>query len=104
MQVASTRFSHGSISGKSLATSRKIDRNSPSVNFMMLDFWMQCTRLRPLSFAYWNAYRMIRSEPNSLIGLIEMPECGRICLRCRPLRNSIARSASAVSRSYSMPA
>jgi hypothetical protein len=38
-----------------LATSRNVDRNSPSVNFMMLDFWMQCTRLRPLSFAYWNA-------------------------------------------------
>ena len=55
MQVASTRFSHGSMSGNSLATSRNVDRNSPSVNFMMLDLVMQCTRLRPLSFAYWNA-------------------------------------------------
>ena len=69
-----------------MATSRNVDRNSPSVNFMMLDLLTQCTRVRPLSFAYWKAYRMIRAEPSSLIGLIEMPECGRICFFCRPLR------------------
>ena len=86
MHVASTRFSHGSMSGKSLATSRNVDRNSPSVNFMMLDLVMQCTRLRPLSFAYWKAYRMIRAEPNSLIGLMDSPECARICFFCSPLR------------------
>ena len=55
MQVASTRFSQGSMSGKSLATSRNTDRNSPSENFMMLDFWMQWTRLRPALRAYSKA-------------------------------------------------
>ena len=55
MQVASTRFSHGSMSGYSLATSRKTCRNRPSVCFMMLDFVTQWTRLRPLLRAYSNA-------------------------------------------------
>ena len=59
------------------ATRRATSRNRPSENFMMLALCAAVTFARPLSLAYSNAARTIRSEPNTEIGLIEMPECSR---------------------------
>ena len=46
---------------------------------MMLALCAAVTLRRPFSRAYSKAARTIRSEPNTEIGLIEMPECSRIC-------------------------
>ena len=104
MQTASTRFSHGSISGYSCATSRKTSRNRPSVNFMMFAFVTQETRLRPWARAYSNAKRMMRAEASRLIGFTEMPEPAAICLGCSLFNSAITRSASSLPASYSIPA
>ena len=93
-----------STSGYSGATSRKTDRKSPSVNFMMFAFVTHATCLRPFSRACANAKRMIRSEAFALIGLTEIPDPGAICFDCRPLSSRITCSAVSVPASYSMPA
>ena len=71
---------------------------------MMFAFVMHETRRRPLARAYSKAKRMIRSEPSGLIGLIEIPDVGRICFGCRPFRISITARASSVPDSNSIPA
>ena len=70
--------SSNSMSGWRSATSRATSRNRPSENFMMLALWAAVTFLRPFSSAYLNAASTIRSEPNTEIGLIEMPDSSRV--------------------------
>ena len=66
--------SSNSMSGWRFATSRATSRNRPSENFMMLALWAAVTFLRPFSSAYSKADSTIRSDPNTEIGLIEMPD------------------------------
>ena len=70
----------------------------------MFAFVMHETRRRPLARAYSNAYRMIRSEPSGLSGLMEIPDVRLIYFCCSPFRKSITARASSVSDSNSMPA
>ena len=69
---------------------------------MMFALCAAVTLPRPWAIAYSNAARTIRSEPNSLIGLIEMPASSRTkAPRSARLRRSVALSC--VPRSNSIP-
>ena len=71
---------------------------------MMLPLWTRVTVLRLLAMAYWIALRTRRFEPNSDIGLMPMPESGRMRLPISFSRNSMTRSACGVPFAHSMPA
>ncbi len=70
---------------------------------MMFALCAATTFRRPCATAYSKAWRTIRSEPNALIGLIEIPASSRTT---EPSSASVARSCALASlpRSNSMPA
>ena len=86
------------------ATARAVDRNKPSENFMMLLLWTAVTFLRPFLRAYSNAARTMRSVPNTEMGLMLMPESGRILTPESSLMCSISLRAFSLPFSNSMPA
>ena len=60
----------------------------------MLALWTLVTFLRPCLRAYSKAYLTIRSEPVIEIGLIEMPESGRMVLPLSFLMSAISSAVS----------
>ena len=60
--------------------------------------------MRPFSLAYAKADSTIRSEPNTEIGLIEMPDSSRVGESSSSARNVRSFSTSAEPFSNSMPA
>src|SRR5262249_7779786 len=73
---------------------RLTSRNNPSEYFRMLALWTEVTFLRPCFRAYSKAYWTMRRVPVTEIGLIEIPESGRIDF---PLSRLISAISSAVS-------
>jgi hypothetical protein len=70
---------------------------------MMFALCTAVTLRRPLRLAYSNAASTIRSEPNTEIGLIEMPESSRTT-DPSSFSTSRIRAFSGVPRSNSIPA
>ena len=70
---------------------------------MMLALWAAVTFLRPFSSAYLKADSTIRSEPNTEIGLIEMPDSSRVGESSSSARKVRSFSTSAEPFSNSMP-
>jgi hypothetical protein len=97
-------LSSNSMSGCRSATWRATSRNSPSENFMMLALWAATTFLRPFSSAYLKAASTIRSEPNTEIGLIEIPDSSRVGESSSSARKPRSFSTSSEPFSNSMPA
>ncbi len=64
---------------------------------MMLALWTAVTFLRPFSRAYSKAYCTIRSVPETLIGLIEMPVVAGVDLDRRRASSLMKSISSAVS-------
>ena len=62
------------------------------------------TFLRPFSSAYLKAASTIRSEPNTEIGLIEMPDSSRVGESSSSARKRRSFSTSSEPFSNSMPA
>ena len=71
---------------------------------MMFALWAAVTFDRPLSSAYLKADSTIRSEPNTEIGLIEMPDSSRVGESSSSARKARSFSTSAEPFSNSMPA
>ena len=71
---------------------------------MMLPLCTRVTVFRRFSIAYWIAMRTSRFDPVSEIGLMPMPESGRMRLPISVARNSMTRSACGVPRAHSIPA
>ena len=69
----------------------------------MFALWTLVTFLRPYLRAYSKAYFTMRSEPVIEIGLIEMPESGRIVLPLSFLISAISSAVSGLPCSNSQP-
>ena len=78
MHMLSTIRSSNSRSGNSWATSWATRSQRPSVYFMMLALCTAVILCRPLALAQVKAKRKTRRVPNTEIGLMLMPESGRM--------------------------
>ena len=101
--MLSTIRSSNSMSGYSLATSRLTSRKRPSEYLRMFALWTDVTFLRPCLRAYSKAYLTIRRVPVIEIGLIEIPESGRIVLPLSRLMSAISSAVSGLPFSNSQP-
>ena len=103
--MLSTMRSSNSMSGYSLATSRATSQEQAVGVLHDVALWTAVTFLRPFSRAYSKANLTIRSVPVTQIGLIEMPESGRIFLPFESLlMSAISSAVSGLPCSNSMPA
>ena len=69
----------------------------------MFALWTAVTFLRPCLRAYSKAYLTIRVVPVIEIGLIEIPESGRIVLPLSRLMSAISSAVSGLPFSNSQP-
>ncbi len=104
MHILSTILSSNSMSVNSLATWRETSSHRPSEYFMMFALCTDVTFFLPLSRAYWNAYRTMRSVPITEMGFMLMPESGRISRPPCAFTVSIMAFAPSEPFSYSIPA
>ncbi len=105
MQVASTMRSSNSIrSAYSAATLRATSRKTPSEHFMIFALCTAVTLRRPFATAYSKAARTMRSDPVIDMGLMEMPESGRMVPAPFSATHAMSSAASELPSANSMPA
>ncbi len=92
------------LSAYSSATRRATCRNKPSENFMMLALCTAVTLCRSLARAWSKANRTMRSVAKTEMGLIEIPESGRMRAPVRSATKSISSAVPGRPCSNSMPA